>query len=445
MDTASNASTTEFSSEVWPLGKRQAWATLSILVLLSIVSQLDRQIISLLVAPISHDLGVTDFEIGLLQGPAFALFYATFGLPLGMAADRWPRRTIIFVGVTIWSLAAIACGLARTFNELLIARFIVGAGEAALLPCAYSLITDVFPRRRLSSAISVFSIGLTVGGSAAIAIGGLLIGVLGDASRVFPIVGELRPWQIVLVLSGLPGLILASTIFLFPEPKRAGLEQSPPPDFKALGQFMRSRSKFLACHFLGFALLAAMAYGLAAWGATLLMRRYEFSPGEAGGTIGLVFVISTLIGMPFIAGLVDWLFSRGCRDATLRVFLWFTPIVGICTAISCFMPNGMLYLLFFGIAQIGLSLGGPAAAALQLATPARLRSQVSAVFLFVLNMAGAGIGPLAIASLTVFVYRDPMLVHLSVATVGVIIAPLVALLFFLGLKPMREAIRQAGG
>ncbi len=140
-----------------------AWYVVVVLMLAYVFAFLDRQILALLVEPIQRDIGVTDFQMSLLLGPAFAFFYVTLGIPIGRIADRRSRRTIIGLGVAIWSIMTCACGLAKTFTQLLIARVGVGIGEATLQPCAASVISDFFPREKRGRAISVYSMGLGIG------------------------------------------------------------------------------------------------------------------------------------------------------------------------------------------------------------------------------------------------------------------------------------------
>src|SRR3546814_2979831 len=148
---------------------------------MAMFSYLDRHIISLMVDPIRQDLNISDFQIGILQGVAFSLFYAVFGLPMGWLVDRYQRRWVVYWGVTSWSLATAACGLSSNYWHLLIARFGVGIGEATLSPAAYSMIADIFPRHRLDFAMSVFGIGTALGGALALAVGGIMIDWLDSA------------------------------------------------------------------------------------------------------------------------------------------------------------------------------------------------------------------------------------------------------------------------
>ncbi len=152
--------------------KATAWYATIVLAVLIWLSVLDRFIISLLVGPIKRDLGISDVQFGVLNGFAFSVTYAVFGLALGFLADRYSRRWIIYAGVSFWSLATAACGLAQVYWQLVLARVGVGAGEATLGPGATSLLADLFPRERLTTAMSVFHVGTTVGAGMAYIIGG---------------------------------------------------------------------------------------------------------------------------------------------------------------------------------------------------------------------------------------------------------------------------------
>jgi len=174
----------------------RAWLLLFILVALHILSFLDRFIILLMVDPLRHQFGVSDFQIGLLHGAAFGLFYATFAIPLRWLTDRIQRRWLICEGVFIWSLATLASGLAHTFPQLFVARLFIGAGEAALVPAAYSMLSDAFPRHRHASALAIFAAAVPVGAASALAIGGVLVQVVTGLQMDVPIFGVVRDWQL---------------------------------------------------------------------------------------------------------------------------------------------------------------------------------------------------------------------------------------------------------
>ncbi|MGE0776076.1 MAG: MFS transporter, partial [Sphingomonadaceae bacterium] len=169
----------------------KAWCSVGILLIFSLFSILDRQVIALLVEPIKADLQLSDTQLGLLQGLAFALFYSLAGIPIGWAVDRFPRRIIIYLGITFWSLSTAACGLATNFWQLFAGRTSVGIGEATLTPVAVSLISDLYPPNRVATPFGVYSAGFYLGSGVALGIGGWVISLFaGQTHIVFPVVGS---------------------------------------------------------------------------------------------------------------------------------------------------------------------------------------------------------------------------------------------------------------
>ena len=140
------------------------WYVVVVLMVAQVVSFIDRQVITLLVQPIRSDLQISDTEMSLLMGFAFALFYVTMGVPIARLADRYSRRKLISAGIFLWSIATAACGLAKSFGQLFLTRIAVGVGEASLTPAAYSMIADYFPKEKLGRAIGVYAIGVDLGG-----------------------------------------------------------------------------------------------------------------------------------------------------------------------------------------------------------------------------------------------------------------------------------------
>ena len=186
----------------------RAWVTVTILMLAYVLSFIDRQILNLLVGPIRRDLAISDTEMSLLMGFSFALFYTLCGIPLGRLADRTSRRGLIAAGVLVWSAMTAACGLARHYWHFLFARVGVGAGEAALSPAAYSLIADSFPPERRATAISVYSMGIYVGSGLAFLLGGVVIQFASaQGDMTLPLVGTIRPWQLIFLLLGVVGVV----------------------------------------------------------------------------------------------------------------------------------------------------------------------------------------------------------------------------------------------
>ncbi|MBM3290992.1 MAG: MFS transporter, partial [Candidatus Hydrogenedentes bacterium] len=217
-----------------------AWYVVGVLMLVYVLSFVDRQILSLIVDPVKKDLGVSDTMMGLLMGFSFALFYSILGVPFGWLADQRSRRSIIAVGVAVWSAMTAACVAAKAFWHLFMLRVGVGVGEAALSPAAYSLITDYFPRNRLATAISVYGMGIYIGSGMAFLLGGVVVRFTATSGDlVWPIIGEVRPWQLVFFVVGLPGLLVAALVYTIREPLRRGMKRLGPNAQVSFPQFMR--------------------------------------------------------------------------------------------------------------------------------------------------------------------------------------------------------------
>ncbi len=428
-----------------PVPGRAAWWAISVLTLLYAVSLLDRQILSLLIKPIRADLHISDFQISILQGFAFALFYSIFGLPFGAAADRWSRRWIIFVGVSIWGVAACACGLAHNYPQMLLARFAMGAGEAALLPAAFSLLADYFPKRRLALALSIFAAGATIGSGLALVGGGQLIDHLPKAGASVPLLGRLAAWQIVFLLTGLPGVAFAWLALTLPKPDLSRHPQAPAPRLADLARQLGGDARFYVGHFIGFSLISMTGYGFLVWTPTYMVRKFGWSIGTVGFALAVAIAVAGSIGPILLGVLVDRLFHKGMKDAHLRVFI-VTGILEALILIAAMATNSAPVFLVLATANLGLcSFTGASAAALQIVTPRPFRGQVSAAYAFCLALLGAGCGPSLVAAFTDFVYRSDAMVGWSIASTFAVCIPLSAACLWWAAAPMRRAVARQDG
>src|SRR5882762_1767566 len=200
-----------------------SWYVVGVLTLVYVFSFIDRQIMSLLVRPLRRDLNITDTQVSILMGLGFAIFYTLCGIPLGRLADTRSRRSIIVAGFVAWSFFTAMCGLAKNFSQMLLWRIGVGVGEASLSPSAFSLITDYFPKERLATAISVYSMGIYIGAGMAYLLGGIVVGFASSQEMYnLPLVGATRSWQLVFFIVGLPGIFLALLLYTVREPARRG-------------------------------------------------------------------------------------------------------------------------------------------------------------------------------------------------------------------------------
>lgn len=200
---------------------RYAWYVLSVLVLIYVLNFIDRQILSILAEDIKRDLKLTDADLGFLYGTAFGVFYALFGIPLGRLADNWHRIRLMTAGLTLWSVMTALSGFARNGAMLAGARIGVGVGEATASPCAYSLLSDYFPREKRATALAIYSSGLYLGGGLSLFIGGAVVQTW---NRAYPVASAaplgLHGWQAAFMAVGIPGLLLALWVSTLREPVR---------------------------------------------------------------------------------------------------------------------------------------------------------------------------------------------------------------------------------
>jgi MFS family permease len=425
-----------------------AWYVVGVLMVVYVFSFIDRQILSLLVTPIRRDLAISDTQMSLLMGFSFALFYTFFGLPLGRLADARSRRGLITAGLVTWSLMTAGCGVARQYWHFLLLRLGVGVGEAALSPAAYSMITDYFPPRRIGTALSVYATGIYIGSGLAFLLGGVVVGLVsGHGMWELPVVGEVRPWQVVFFAVGLPGLVLALAMLTVREPIRRGVRRAatgaahPPVPVREVAAHVRRNGRTFLCHNLGYSFLAFAGYGGAAWIPTFLQRTHGMSARDAGIWFGTIVMIGGTLGIVCGGRIADGLLARGRRDAMMRI--------GIYTTIA-WAPFGIGYLLVDSATWslvllapavfAGAMTGGAAPAAIQQITPNEMRAQASAFYLFVVNLLGLGLGPTAVAMVTDYVFGDDSALRWSLLLVGVVTHVGTVAALGLGLKPFRASL-----
>ncbi|MGE3747007.1 MAG: spinster family MFS transporter [Sphingomonadaceae bacterium] len=406
-----------------------AWCTVAILLLFSLIAVLDRQIIALLVEPIKKDLSLSDTELGLLQGFAFALFYSLAGVPIGWAVDRYSRRIIAYLGVTVWSLSAAACGLAGGFWPLFACRTMVGVGEASVTPTAVSLIGDLFPREKVGAPMGVYAAGFYVGSGLALAIGGFVVGLFaGQDSVNFPIIGPVAPWQAVLLTTGAPGILIAFLAFFLKDARKAIVARAdrPAPSMSAL---LADRGRLIAITYVGFALAAFVAYAIGAWTPAFLWRKFGLLPQEIGWTWGIVVSVSGAAGALLGGFAVDRVHRMGRHDANLIVPAIAALISWPLLTTAYFLPSPFAVLLTLGLGMGVFSMiaAGSYATWRQIAPP-QFRGQITAGFTVVSGLLGAGMGPVSVALVTDYVFGDEAMVGISLAIVLSIAIPAIAIL-----------------
>lgn len=429
-----------------------SWYVVFILTLLYIVSFLDRTVISLVIDPLKADLGVTDTQVSLLSGLAFAMFYSVIGIPMGRLADRRSRRWIIGIGATFWSVMASLCGLAQSYLQLFLARVGLGIGEATLMPSAYSMISDYFPRKKLPRAYAVMMLGAPIGSGLAFVIGGMIASYAESVGIVeLPLLGEVRSWQLVFLVTGVPGIALAFWALLtVREPIRTGRIQAANEDNKlsirSVLAFARDHWSTYGTLLSGMSLSAMFALGYLGWIAPFFMRTHGLDEGDISTTFGPVATIGGVAGVLAGSFWCSWLAKNGRGDAPLRTAvhsLWIAIPCGVAAPLT---TDFTLSLVLIAVLVFFLTFPqGTNVAAFQLITPNEMRAQVSAVFLLITNVFGLGLGATTVALLTDYVFGAPERINHSLALMTVLVAVPSLGLLTLGLKPYRASLRQAEG
>lgn len=422
---------------------RFPWSALVILTLLNILSYADRQLLSLLAVPIQASLKIDDVQLGLLQGLAFSLVFTLTSIPVGWAVDHWNRARIIYIGVTIWSAATMACAAASSFWQLFAARVGVGSGEAALAPSAYAILSEITPKGQLASAMGIYAIGASVGIATSLAAGGLLIDWFSTIKLSLPVFGSLEPWQAVFLVLGAPGILLAFLAYLLPKLSHTApvLIARDRSNRVSLIAYLNSNRRAFFAQQIGFAMLGLSGYAIAGWAPAHLQRNFDWSASLIGPVLGVAIGVSGLLGTLVAGALADRAFRNGKTDAYFMTAVYST-LIGAPLVVSAFVvDDAWLCATLLGLGYLFLcSFGGICSAALQLMSPNELRGRTSALYVFTLNLLGLGLGPLIVGFFTEYVFADRQLVGWSVATTVAIASSISLICLLTGRAAFRQTV-----
>ncbi|EJN35059.1 sugar phosphate permease [Pseudomonas sp. GM78] len=418
--------------------------TVGLFFLCFVFSYIDRQIVSILVQPIKATLALSDTQIGLLQGFAFTLCYATAGVVVARLVDRTHRVRLIAVCVAIWALCTALCATADSFSELLFWRAGTAIAEAGLSPAVLSIFADLYSPRKVSRPTSIFMLGPYIGSGVALAGGGLLLGWLSHTEGVISVLGvALHPWQFIFLTVGLAGLPLAFLVaFSVREPARtetralasAEVAEQAPPMMEVLKELF-VRNRFCTLYFLAYMSLITLFYSHTAWFATLLIRKYAMEASQVGKLAGPLYMLGGICGVMF----ARYLGSRMSDQQTVPKALK-TSALASCALIplALFAPllptfgwNIGAYALCAFSASIVMAL---APIPVQVAIPNRMRGRSIALLVFLTNIVGGGIGPFAVGYLTQSMPGVENSLGIALSGVGVTAALLSTLLYFMAAR-----------
>lgn len=377
----------------------RAWYLVSLLTIAYVFSFVDKYLPALLIEPIKQDIGATDTQMGLLLGPAFAVLYATLGLPLGWLADRTRRNSLVAAGVALWSLATASSGLARSFTHLILARVGVGVGDAALAPCALSLISDSFPPEKRGRPVALYIAAQSFGAGVAMLGGGAVLAWAATQSVIqLPLVGVVAPWQFTFLTVGLPGVLVALLLFLAREPLREASARGGVSMTTTL-VWLRARWRTFGSLTAVVCVMTIVAYSQN-WYAALFQREWGWDISRYATWSGLALIIVGPLVVTVTGWWCDRQLGRGRADGPLSVVIAGTVLLLPPGILAPLMPTGELAFGVWLLNLGGLSMVSAAAPVVLLAiTPGEMRGQVSALFYMVIMLSGLVVGPLAVGVL----------------------------------------------
>ena len=398
---------------------RYAWYMVVVLTIAYILSFVDRYILGLLIEPIKADLELTDTQIGWLLGFAFAIFYATMGLPLGYLADRKRRTWLVAAGVAVWSAATAASGLAKSFAHLFIARVSVGAGEATLSPCAMSMISDSFPPERRGKPIAFYTAALSLGAGIASLVSAAVLTWAKSVPEVsLPLVGAVAPWQFTFFVVGLPGLLVALVMMFMREPKRLGRSAGDGGTGAGFGdmlKFVGSRWKIYGSFIVFVCLMTICAYSQG-WYAPMFQRTWGWEAQTYAWVNGIVLLATGPLTVNVAGWLSDKLYSQGKKDAPLLIVIAGAFLLVPTGVILPLMPTPELAMVIVVFNTIGIAAtSATSVTALLQITPGQIRGQTVALYYMVISMAGLLLGPSTVGLLSDNVFGNEKLNYATAA------------------------------
>ncbi len=350
------------------------------------VNYIDRQILAIILEHIKHEFRVSDTLLGLLVGPAFALFYATLGMPIALAADRMSRSRIIIASLACFSAMTLACGLVARFWQLVVARMLTGVGEAGTGPASQSIISDLYGPSERATAQAIYATGVNVGLMIAFFAGGWIADAYG--------------WRAAFVAAGVPGLLLTLlAMAVLRDPPRPAPVQSPSPTAARLGFLWRQRSyRYIV---LGTAMSAFSGYGITAFVPAFLIRSHGMGSTEVGLTFALIVGLGGGLGTYASGRFADIAARRGGIHRNLLAPA-IAAVISIPFWVPFFLAGNVAVAIAAAVIPVSLSAAfiGPCIATIQTITPPAMRARAAAIQLFVGNLIGLGLGPLVIGVLS---------------------------------------------
>ena len=401
-----------------------------------------------MVGPIKRDLGgISDTQVSLIMGFAFALFYTLMTYPAGRITDRYNRKNLMTAGIAGWSFMTMLCGAANQYWQLFLARMGVGVGEATLGPASNSALADYFPPERLPIAIGIVASAPFIGQGLANIAGGPLIDYLeATPNYVVPVLGEIYSWQMVLMIVGAPRLLIALAVWFLIEPERKNKqrEDSNSVPLSEVWDFILTRKHFFFFVFLGYLCLATQGWSLFSWLVEYFVRNHGWSRTEIGLSYGSIALTLGIAGSVAGGLFASRMIRRGTLDATLRVVLYSTIALFPLAAFLTIVPNPYLALAMLVPVTFCMAMPpGLIIATLQTVSPNELRGQMVAFYLIAVNFLSYSFAPSLPAVISDFVFETEQGLGQAISLLAVINYSIAIVCIGLSLRYFRDAIAKA--
>jgi MFS family permease len=422
--------------------RRQAWWALALLTATYTFSFIDRQIINLLVDPIRNDLSLSDSQISFLQGLAFVLPYVLLSIPLGRIVDRANRIRVLIIGILVWTVSCVTCGLAKNFWQLGLARVGVGAGEASVTPASWSLLADYFPEEQRALPVSIFLMGPYLGAGLSLILGAEVVSWASGLGAIeLPMIGALSPWQLTFMLVALPGVCMVLLLPSLREPQRTErlYDTNESVSWTEVARFLWPRRGLFGAYLLGAPFIVLVLYALQAWVPSLLIRVHELQIVQAGryyGTIALIAGSAGVLSGPVAA---RWLSRHGYGTRAPLMASMLSTVLLIPTLIAAGLTDsltaaliliaGASYLVTFPLALF--------ATGLQNASPNEMRGLMAGCYVLSTNLIGLALGPASVAMANDYIFKDAQAVGASLSLIGAVFLPLALVLMWSGFRALK--------
>jgi MFS family permease len=424
---------------------RYLWYLVFVLTLASTLSFIDRQILNVMIGPVKRDLGgISDTQISLIMGLAFALFYNVMSIPMGRLADRANRRNLMIFGVAGWSVMTMLCGAASQYWQLFVARMGVGVGEATLGPAANSTLADSFSRDRLPLAIGFVSAAPFIGQGLANIVGGPLIDYLEATPNVHvPVLGELLSWQMVFLVVGLPGLLVALLVMTTREPARLGrlraTQDSVP--FAQVWAFVRERGSLFVLMFTAYFCLSTQGFSLFSWLVEFYVRNHGWTRTEIGLTYGTIAMVVGIIGSVLAGYWAGRWIARGRPDATLRIVMWTSlALMPSATALTLITDGKVAIAVLVPVTFLMAMPSGLMMSTLQAIAPNELRGQMVAFYLVAVSFLSYTFAPTLPATISDYVFASELALGKSISLLAAVNYSIAFVCLAACLAPYRRAL-----